>query len=302
MTEEHAGEALTDVAHDEADERRSYDEVVEQEKLESLYDESASDTAQPDATIEHDATAIDQPTPAEHAQPDSDKAEEPDSIAPRLSVKEWAYLQQVSTGVQQLRKLEADIADIDRALQDTGGDWVKLCNGDRARAAEAESQMRQVREVAKKEREAQAVIVKQLQTAQVSANQRKLFRAEPALAKQSNRAALAKWLMDAGYSAQDVSAINPRQAAAAWKIYQQSPAGKPKATRIPDHAKKKGRANGSTPNLSPDYAPEDAKTTELAFAAIGQPQPQTILYGLPKRKPPRTKGKSDRADILYGAA
>lgn len=265
MTEE-----VQDTSDDWGDDHQSLEAIQTEEALSELYggddaesdvDESSYEFATSESE-EQDAGAGDD----YQAAPEQTVAPEPPSLPSaeaiedlRLSPTEWARLNQVGQEIQRLRIDERRLANVKANIQRKGG-LFKAVDGDREKEVMVRLDIAELEESVRRrqagEQKLQQHLSDQATQHHVAASQRRLFEQTPDLQDPENRAALAGFLVESGLSVEEVTAISPSQAAAAWNMYRKvEAAGKSvhsatkKNLRIPKVGKaKRGSSNQRAPN------------------------------------------------------
>ncbi|ANO50846.1 hypothetical protein [Woeseia oceani] len=267
--------------------RRSLDEIEETERLTTLYEEDSSDDASPDT----------EPPVAELEAAEPETAPTEDDAYEAYSPQEWATFSQFQQEVSQLRADEQRLATAQEAIKAAGGDIVKACGGDRERAAAVRSDLadleRSVRERQRGEKQAREQLSSHVESKRVASERKQLAKKVPELADAENRKQLGSWLLEQGFSAEDVSAIKPAQAAAAWKMMQANkPQGAEPGTRV--RIPKRKTAGKSKK--------DEPRTVEEIFAAAGKPMARTVLYGPTIKKRTVRPPQAEVLTLLYGEA
>ena len=284
-------EAVPPVDDDWGDDRRSLDEIEREDTLSTLYDDSAQQSVEDIGAQQQDGP---DPQPVQDFPQAEASAAESAGSNRKYSAEEWATLATASSEIQQLRADEVRLAMAKRAIEAAGGDIVKACGGDRDRAAAVRVDLSELEKSVKTRKTGEERFTEHLalheEQHRLTAGLTEMVRQQPALEDVENRRALSGWLLDQGFSTEDVSSISPAQAAAAWKIFEQTKALKPKPT-IPRRAR---RITKKAANAAANEQPQ-LRSPGNQFADDFYGSQQTNRSSAPQKT-------NDVLEILYGGA
>lgn len=278
---------------DNWDDQQSLQEMADAEALEDLYPE------EPEIEPAPEPEAIAEETQAGTPADQDDTAANQDE--PRYSVRELTQLSQVSQTVNQIKAAKATLAGYEQAIAQAGGDVLKAAGGDRAKEVVARTEIRELQDfiqsatggVQKFAQEYYAGAEKKW----LDSNRAEMVSKLPELEDTGNRRELAGWLLDQGFSVDEVSAISPKQAATAWRIFQKDKASEPgRKFKIPKKAMRKSK---TTPKQK--VSVNDNETIAEMQHRLGIETPASLLYGPPEKrsKPVTMTPQDDVLEILY---
>lgn len=278
---------------DQWSDRQSYDDLKTADRLNTLYD-GDEQTVPDEATLPE---AQDQDVTQDQGVT-QDQQTESASEGPRYSPQEWATLNRVGQEIVQLRRDEAILREAKQRIANAGGDIVKAAGGDREKAAMYRGDIKELEDSIRQrqagEKNLRADFNQRALQRHIAAGQATVFKAEPALKSAKNREGLATWLLEQGFSTEDLSGINPRQMIAAWRMFEKDKAANARPKIIP----KRGRRPRKKPETESDVESEGFQSPGSQFA--------NRFYGDDGRSN-RNKFSTipakpgDRTAILYGA-